>query len=341
MESTWAERLIEVSDGLLITGTVMSGGVTPYEFSLVKLDTLGNWQWTRVYRGLDDDVPADIKPTMDGGCIIVGRTESFSDHNEVLLVKADAEGHLQWARTYSTGHDTFGNSVEELSDGGFLIGGTTFDADGNIARACMIRTNSSAAVVWSRKYQRVTDYSRAIAWPAASGGYMLAGTLFGQVDYFLLHTDDLGATGCEEDGGITMGQPALIELSPQDSIMVRSVTAVDDPAASESGGSRTAIPCSGTTFIDATAPIAPGILLGPSPTPGPVQVSLSADWGGGTYTVHDGAGRTVRQGPAAAGATLELDLSALGDGVYTVRFTAYSSTPGRDGVHQARVTVAH
>ncbi|MDH5186526.1 MAG: T9SS type A sorting domain-containing protein [candidate division WOR-3 bacterium] len=93
--------------GFAITGWTYSYGINAPQFSnifVLKIDPLGNLQWSRVYGGFSDDQAYSIIQTMDGGYAITGWTNSFGPppYPNILVMKLDPLGFPQWARAYWT-----------------------------------------------------------------------------------------------------------------------------------------------------------------------------------------------------------------------------------------------
>ncbi len=80
--------------GFVICGLSTSYGIIGDEdLYLVKTDSMGNLLWQRTYGGSEFDYAWRVKPTFDGGYIIVGQTESFGAGNkDVFVVKTDSIG---------------------------------------------------------------------------------------------------------------------------------------------------------------------------------------------------------------------------------------------------------
>jgi len=170
-----ANSMIETSDG----GYAIAGGVyTPADFWLVKIDELGNMQWNRTYGGEEKDVARarSLVETSDGGYALAGFTESFGQGEEDFwLVKTDADGNMQWNRTYGGPDSEKAYSMIQTSDGGYALAG-----DG-----LFVKTDANGNMEWNRTI--IGDGSRALALVQTSdGGYALAGRLW------LMKTDAYG-----------------------------------------------------------------------------------------------------------------------------------------------------
>ncbi|MFL5753403.1 MAG: T9SS type A sorting domain-containing protein [Bacteroidia bacterium] len=111
------------------------------DYWIVKLTSGGNLQWQRSFGGTQDDIAWGIEQCSDGGYAVVGYTESSdgnvsanSGFSDLWLIKLDGNGNLQWEKSYggSTGYDA-GTSIVQTADGGFIVGGYTSSADGDVS----------------------------------------------------------------------------------------------------------------------------------------------------------------------------------------------------------------
>jgi hypothetical protein len=195
--------LVPTSDGgYAMAGPTWSFGAGSWDFWLVKTDSSGNVQWNKTYGGSGSEYgPCTMIATSDGGYAMVSNTQSFGNssygNDDCWLVKTDANGNAQWNKTYGgTGGDE-GGCIFQTSDGGYIIGGSTYSFGAGDQDAWLIKTDSSGNMQWNRTYGGTgTDDWAFSAVPANDGGYTLYGTTTsfgaGYRDLWLVKTDANG-----------------------------------------------------------------------------------------------------------------------------------------------------
>jgi PKD repeat protein len=119
--------------GYIVCGYTNSEGAGDYDVYLVKTDASGNLTWKKTFGGTASDNGYSVRQTTDGGYIVCGDTSSegagFSD---VFLLKTDVSGSLTWKKTFGgTGSDR-GSSVQQTSDGGYIICGQNGQNKGDV-----------------------------------------------------------------------------------------------------------------------------------------------------------------------------------------------------------------
>jgi len=136
----------QLSDGgYIIGGFTQSSEWASY---IIRTDNLGNALWSNIYPGAWQSECYDIQSTPDGGFIYTGTESSFTTDTDVLLVKLDGNGVLQWKKIYGTVDAEQGEFIQQLQDGGYIIAGMSAHGAGGYDMY-VIRTNSAGESLWS------------------------------------------------------------------------------------------------------------------------------------------------------------------------------------------------
>ena len=154
--------------------------VCDYNLRLIKLDSSGNILWDKTLKN-DLRVSHSIRSTKDGGFIITGRGSRYYPKytQDLFLSKVDSEGNLEWEKYYGGPLGDDGFSVDETSDGGYIIVGQT-QLNANSYSSWMIKTDSDGNKLWENSNSGC-DYIE----ETSDGGFIT--TCFG-----LIKTDSLG-----------------------------------------------------------------------------------------------------------------------------------------------------
>ena len=105
--------------------------------------------WNQTYGGPEVDWATSLITTSDGGYAITGVTLSFGNGQDVWLVKTDANGNVEWNKTYGGLDSDWAWSVIQTSDDGYAMLGITTQLDDDLL---LIKTDSSGNMEWNKTY---------------------------------------------------------------------------------------------------------------------------------------------------------------------------------------------
>jgi hypothetical protein len=132
--------------------------------------------WTKTYGGVQNDEGFAVQQTSDDGYIIVGYTESYgAGGRDVYLIKTNANGYINWTKTYGGANDEWGCSVQQTSDGGYIIVGLTSSFGAGSGDVYLIKTNANGDTLWTETFGgEYYDIGNSVK-QTRDGGYIIVG----------------------------------------------------------------------------------------------------------------------------------------------------------------------
>lgn len=158
---------------------------------------VGNGGGERTFGGDKNDIGYSVQQTSDGGFILLGGTESFGAGDyDFWLIKTDAEGKMLWQRTFGGDDWDVGISVEQTSDGGFILLGYTSSFGAGKSDFWLIKTDAEGKMLWQRTFGgNDWDWGWSVQ-QTSDGGFILLGETksfgAGGSDFWLIKTDAEG-----------------------------------------------------------------------------------------------------------------------------------------------------
>jgi len=155
--------------GYIFVGSTdfQNGGVTPNfagsDYWVVKLSPLGNIEWQKAFGGNGIDDATSIQLTTDGGYIVAGQSNSNNGHitgnhgnYDFWVVKLNSSGNMQWQKSYGGSNIEFSGKIQQTSDNGYIMVGSSLSTDGDVSANqgfrdyWVIKTDSSGNLQWQK-----------------------------------------------------------------------------------------------------------------------------------------------------------------------------------------------
>jgi hypothetical protein len=190
----------ETNDGgyVFIDGTSsndgdVSGNHGGSDVWVVKLNSSGTMVWQKTFGGTAADGSNSngtcmIKQTKDGGYVFVSSTASTngditSNHGgtDIWVVKTDSVGNKTWGKTYGGTSDESSSSIEQTTDGGYIVAGYTKSNNGDVTNnyglndEWILKLDSIGNISWQKTYGGSQDDKLNAVHQTADGGYITVG----------------------------------------------------------------------------------------------------------------------------------------------------------------------
>jgi hypothetical protein len=138
--------------GYAMLGQTLSHGKKGL-FYFVKTDSSGNVIWEKTYGGEEEEEGRYFSLTDDGGYILIGKTQSKGAGDEdYYVIKIDENGLVQWDATYGGDKKDSGKSIEPISDGGYIITGSSRSFNWNTPRIWILKIDNNGVKIWEKNF---------------------------------------------------------------------------------------------------------------------------------------------------------------------------------------------
>ncbi|HWR26606.1 MAG TPA: hypothetical protein VN316_01890 [candidate division Zixibacteria bacterium] len=192
----YGRRLFNLAIGITLLIIILLSGDT----GAVPIE-----EWNKTFGRADINSASSVQQTLDGGYILAGQIMYRAGDSDAWLIKTDANGDLQWNRTFGRAHNgqvnrTFlgnndwANSVQQTSDGGYILAGGTASYGAGLSDAWLIKTDANGSEQWNRTFGGTGRDEAYSVQQTYDGAYILTGRLDGakDVNAWLIKTDTNG-----------------------------------------------------------------------------------------------------------------------------------------------------
>jgi hypothetical protein len=166
MQKNWA--IVKV---LVLVGFIFLAIPIPAHVVSVEPAT----KWINTYGGVGDDEGYFVTNS-DYGYVFVGITNSSGlGQYDVLLIKIDSDGSMEWNHTYGGSFNDRAYTVVTTNDGGYALAGSTNSFGSKDVDYWLIKVDSHGNLEWTQTYNgQGYDSCRSLI-ATSDGGYALLG----------------------------------------------------------------------------------------------------------------------------------------------------------------------
>ena len=131
----------------------------------IKLDALGNKQWSKFFGGSFTDTPRGVIETTKGDFILVGSSDSkdvdISNNKgtyDFWVIKIDGTGKLIWEKNFGGSEIDEARGIVASDDGNYIIVGDTRSSNADVtnqkggADVWAIKINDDGNLLWQKNY---------------------------------------------------------------------------------------------------------------------------------------------------------------------------------------------
>ncbi|MDO8137965.1 MAG: hypothetical protein Q6354_10030, partial [Candidatus Brocadiales bacterium] len=187
-----ADSIQQTADGgYIVIGKTKSFGAGRVDFLVLKLRQDGTVEWQKTYGGAGEDWASSIQQSNDGGYIVVGNTcASFGGSLGMWVLKLQPDGAVAWQKSYGGSDGESGHSVQQTSDGGYIVVGDTYSFGAGGLDVWVLKLNPDGIVKWQKTYGgKSNDVAHSIR-QTNDEGYIVVGETesfgVGDVDLWVL-----------------------------------------------------------------------------------------------------------------------------------------------------------
>ena len=146
--------IVQSSDGnyVFAGSTGSTGSILSSQLYVVKISSTGQHDvlWQKTYDENCMNSAYSIQKTKDGGYVLAGVKDlqvtsimPLEATGDLYVLKIDSNGNLVWQKTYGGDNLDSGSSIQQTSDGGYIVGGTTQSFVSETNDAYILKLDSS------------------------------------------------------------------------------------------------------------------------------------------------------------------------------------------------------
>lgn len=311
---------------------------------VVKLDSNGAISWQQCIGGTMHESAYAIRDAHGGGYVFVGSTSTASTDSEVKVVKITDSGTVVWEQVYGGNSRDFALSVEQTTDGGYIVGAVASGTGDDIELAYgkediwILKLDSLGAISWQRVLGGSENDWVYAAEETSDGGYIIGGRTnstnwnvtgnpYGGDDTWILKLSDSGQIQWKDNYGGSGDDNAQTCLqTPDGGYIVAGGSSSNNIDVSGNHGSFDGwiYKLSSTVGVDMADEVS-SIEVFPNPATDYLKLRTNSELTGSAFSVYNALGKVLVSGTIGEGETI-IEMENLASGVHFVHLPMSGKT---------------
>ena len=162
----FGEAVVSTVDShYVVVGASESFGNGATDLYAFKIDSLGEYVWSRTFGGPNIDYGTDVVELDDGSFLLTGYSNSFSVGYDIFLVKIQSNGTHQWTKTIGGSDWDFCYAAYETKNStpGIILAGETYSYGNGKSDAYLVKVDTNGDTLWTKTFGGIeNDYFKDI-----------------------------------------------------------------------------------------------------------------------------------------------------------------------------------
>jgi len=195
----FGESVILTSDSsYIVVGATESFGNGVTDLYVFKVDSLGNYIWSKTFGGPNIDYGKDVIETENNNYILCGYSNINNNGYDVFIVVIDSSGNHNYTKTIGGNDWDFAYSISKLkTPNKYIVAGETYSYGSGNSDAYLIMLDTLGDTLWTKTYGGIgaDKFSDVIVDDSNNIiciGSTSSSTLFNDSDIWIVKTDSNG-----------------------------------------------------------------------------------------------------------------------------------------------------